>query len=148
MLHAAVDSVLEEYGGLLQTLRTLKDDPSSGAMATGLLKKMDSVDFLGVLYILKHMLPHLSILSKTFQKGAVNIARITPSIERLNGNLNEICHEDTVLKRLKSDITGRLQQCEISLTDTAEERIRRAETYAQAIIANIDDRFPFTSICT
>ena len=66
-LHASVDSVFHEYVGLVHALRSMKNDPRSGPQATGLLKKIDSIEFLGTLYLLKFILPHLSILSRTFQ---------------------------------------------------------------------------------
>ena len=63
----------EEYVGILHALRSMKDDQAvGGAIAVGLLKKMDSVKFLSVLYMLKYMLPYLSVLSKIFQTGSLN----------------------------------------------------------------------------
>ena len=61
-LQASVDSVYQEYVGLTHTLRSIKD-PRSGPVAKGLLKKVDSPEFLRTLYLLKFMLPHLSNIS-------------------------------------------------------------------------------------
>ena len=67
-LHASVDATYEEYVGLIHCLHSIQEQDKSpgGAMASGLLKKMDSVEFLGLLYTMKFMLPSLTALSKTF----------------------------------------------------------------------------------
>jgi hypothetical protein len=90
-LHASVDSLFEEYVGMIHALRFMKDNPAvGGATAAGLLKKIDSVKFLGVLYMLKYMLPHLSALSKTFQTGTLNFSRMVPSIEKTKHKIQEV----------------------------------------------------------
>ena len=65
-LHASVNVVFEEFGGLLQVLRVLSEDRSAGPLASGILKKMDNFRFLGTLYLMKVMLSNLSTLSKLF----------------------------------------------------------------------------------
>ncbi|RMX56946.1 hypothetical protein pdam_00011057 [Pocillopora damicornis] len=52
-----------------QTLRQLKDED---AVASGLLSKVNTAKFIRVIYILNAVLPILSCLSKTFQKGTNN----------------------------------------------------------------------------
>ena len=90
-LHASVDSLFEEYVGMIHALWFMKDNPAvGGATAAGLLKKIDSVKFLGVLYMLKYMLPHLSALSKTFQTGTLNFSRMVPSIEKTKHKIQEV----------------------------------------------------------
>ena len=76
-LHASVDATYEEYVGLIHCLHSIQEQDKSpgGAMALGLLKKMDSVEFLGLLYTMKFMLPSLTALSKTFQTSAINFSR-------------------------------------------------------------------------
>ena len=65
-LHASVNAVFEEFGGLLQVLRVLSEDRSAGPLASGILKKMDNFRFLGTLYLMKVMLSNLSTVSKLF----------------------------------------------------------------------------------
>ena len=74
-LHTSVNAVFEEYVGLLHLLRILKEDKNAGSTATGILKKMENFRFLGTLYLTKFMLPHPSILSKTFQTGSFKISQ-------------------------------------------------------------------------
>ena len=46
-----------------------EDRIAGGATADNLLKKINSLKLVGILYMLKFILPHFSNLSKTFQKG-------------------------------------------------------------------------------
>ena len=75
-------------------------------MASGLLKKMDSVEFLGLFYTMKFMLPSLTALSKTFQTGAMNFSGIKPNLEKTKGQLQNTATQQTALKKLKSDVNG------------------------------------------
>ena len=70
------------------------------------LKKMDSVEFLGLLYNMKFMLPSLTALSKTFQTGAINFSRIKPNLEKTKAQLQNTATQQTALKKLKSDVNG------------------------------------------
>ena len=65
-LHASVDAIYEEYVGLIQCLHSIQErDKSPGrAMASGLLKKINSVEFLGLLYTMKFMLPSFNLSVK------------------------------------------------------------------------------------
>ena len=143
-LQASVDSLFEEYVRILHALRSMKDDRAvGGAIAVALLKKMDSVEFLGVLYMLKYMLPHLSVLSKTFQTGSLNFSRIVPSIEKTKYKILDLAKKGTHLEQLRLDINGRLAACDISLSEGDEKLIETFGTrYAQAISKNTEERFP------
>ena len=50
-VHASVDAIYEEYVGLIHCLSSIQEQDKSlgGVMASGLLKKMNSVEFLGLL---------------------------------------------------------------------------------------------------
>ena len=56
-----------------------------------MLKKIDDMKFIAVLYVLKFMLPYLSTVSKTFQNGESNFSRIKPAIENNNLQNKELC---------------------------------------------------------
>ena len=73
-LEASVRAVHGDYETLLQTLSML--DKSGDAAATGLLKRMKSIKFLGAIYMLKDILPVLTDLSKHFQKDSLNFSTI------------------------------------------------------------------------
>ena len=107
-LHTSVDAIYKEYAGLIHCLRSIQEQGKSlgGAMASGLLKKMDSVEFLGLLYTMKFILPSLTALSKTFQTGAMNFSGIKPNLEKTKGQLQNTATQQTALKKLKSDVNG------------------------------------------
>ena len=76
-LEQSVQSVYKSYIALLHTFQELQAD----ALALGLYKKIKTPKFLGTLFILNEVLPHLSTLSKIFQTGAQNFARIEPAVQ-------------------------------------------------------------------
>ena len=53
-LPASVNAVFEEYVGILNLLRTLKEDKSTGPTAIGILRKMENFHLLGTLYLMKY----------------------------------------------------------------------------------------------
>lgn len=124
----------------------MKDDPVSGPMATGLLKKLDSITFLGVLYMFKIVLPHLSALSKTFQTGAINFSRVIPGINKLKSNISHVGKDDSVISELKKDLVGRLKDCDLTMSSTEREIRNNIDKYITAIITNVDSRFPTSSV--
>ena len=145
-LHAGVDAVFEEYDGIVKTLKELQNDKKSGGLATGLLKKIQAPEFIGTLYLLKHMLPSLSALSKAFQKGSLNFSRITPAINRCKAKIREIESKEVIWKELEKDLAGRLKPLNISMTESQEKRVKSlAGKYVKSMCENIDARFPANS---
>ena len=145
-LHAGVDAAFEEYEGLIKALKEMQSDKSSGSIATGLLKKINNYEFLETLYLLKHMVPNLSALSKTFQTGSLNFSRIIPSINKCKAKIQKVEKDDRVLNDLKVDLDGRLKPLNIELKEFQETRIQQfVQKYTTSICANIDARFPANS---
>ena len=70
---ASVKAVDTEYPALLQTLYALKP---TDATALGLYTKVKDATLIGTVYGLSEILPHLSTLSKTFQRGTVDFATV------------------------------------------------------------------------
>ena len=85
--HAATSALFDDYLAALQTLGQLKYED---AVACGLLSKLKTAKFIGAIYILNAVLPILSSLSKTFQKGARNFSHINPFIDYTLDKLSEI----------------------------------------------------------
>ena len=104
---ASVKAVYADYHTLLHTLNHLKD---GNATSLGLFTKVKNVKFIGTVYILSKVLPHLSTMRKAFQKGAVNFSRIAPTIEHTKGQLDEAVETKSPINRLKIDLQedGRL----------------------------------------
>ena len=142
-LHASVNAVFEEFGGLLQVLRVLSEDKSAGQLASGILKKMENIRFLGTLYLMKFTLPNLSTLSKLFQTGGLNFSRIIPCLEKAKSKIMSVANENQAFKELEEDLAERLRLCDIELTDFMKQSIKRdIRRYAVSISENIDARFP------
>ena len=140
-LHNSVDSVFVEYLGLVKALEKIGD-----ATATGNLRKIKSVDFLGNLYLFKHALPHLFALSKTFQTVAINFSKIKPNIMKTKAKLQRLKNDDAPhIKELEKDLDtgGRFHSLGMTFSENARElAIGRTEAYVNSICGNIDDRFP------
>lgn len=88
-LDKSVESVCRNLPALLQTLRWYQNKESNPT-AIGFLKKLKKPDFIGVLYILRGVLPLLSTLSKVFQKGSISFSRISPAIKASKDSLNRL----------------------------------------------------------
>ena len=127
---AGVDALFKKYVGMMQASRIMKEDRTGGgAQADGLLREIDNPTFLGTLYMLKFVLPHLSTLSKTFQKASLNFSIIIcPNIEKTISTMCSIETEQQHLNTLMLDITGQLEQCEIALNENQQEIIARLAT--------------------
>ncbi|CAH3168645.1 unnamed protein product [Porites lobata] len=141
--NSAVQSLYTDLVAVVQTLKQLKQDPNQPA-AYGLLKKINKVKFIGVVYILKWILPILATLSKSFQKGAINYASIKPSIDHSKDKLNEVKSREEAIKQLKQDLSsgGRLETLELVCTESNVKELQGLlQKYIKALVKNIDKRF-------
>ena len=120
-LDAGVEVGYKEYTYLLHALRLMKDGEGArtGATAAGVLKKVDDMKFLAVLYVLKLMLPYLSTLSKTFQSGELNFSRIKPAIEKTTHRIKDLAEKQKLLTELKQELA---QQVKIYTEKYAESK--------------------------
>lgn len=69
-------------------MHTFRKLQSTDALAAGLLQKMHDVKFIGVVTIMKHMLPVLHKLSCAFQHGQVSFAHVKPVIQKATDDLD------------------------------------------------------------
>lgn len=143
-LDKSVESVCRNLPALLQTLRWYQNKDSNPT-AIGLLKKLKKPDFIGVLYILKGILPVLSILSKVFQKGSISFSRISPAIKASKDSLNKLVQENITVKEFRKETTtGKLACLEFSedeITKTEAKMHDLCSQYVTALTDNIDQRF-------
>lgn len=100
-MEASVKAVYQDYEAVLQTLNHFEN---SDATASGLLEKMKTVKFLGVLYILMVVLPMLGNLLICFQRNSLNFSTIRPQIEFTTSQLDEILQTESPLNKLAVDI--------------------------------------------
>ncbi|CAG2239555.1 unnamed protein product [Mytilus edulis] len=144
-LEASVRAVHGDYEAILHTLSIL--DQSRDAAATGLMKKMKSIKFLGTLYIMRDILPVLADLSKHFQKDSLLIFLISASINLAKDKLKKLLEEETPMQSLQTDIDSFSDMCaEIKLNNKELKELQSLfEKYVNALINNITRRFEDSS---
>lgn len=143
-MEASVKAVYQDYEAVLQTLNQFEN---SDATASGLLKKMKTVKFLGVLYILMEVLPVLGNLSRCFQRNSLNFSTIRPQIEFTTSQLDEILQSESPLNKLAADIDSisRISD-ELTLSPRGMEELRSIFVkYIPALKQNIIRRFGSSS---
>ena len=76
---------------------------------------MKKPNFIGILYILKHVLPILLLLSKVFQKGTISFPRISPAIRKSKNALENLVQDKTPVKEFRKEtISGNLVCLELT----------------------------------
>ena len=138
---ASVKAVYADYLALIHTLNGLKD---GDATSLGLFTKVKDVKFIGTVYILSEILPHLSTMSKAFQKGAVDFSQIAPTIEYTKGQLDDAVETKSPINKLKEDLQedGRLGLLDMNASEYQYQGLENLLcNYVDALKANIDKRF-------
>jgi len=131
----SVQSAVENYEPIIHTLKDLK----ANATALGLYKKMKKAKFLGILYILKQILPVLSHLSRTFQTGALNYSHVVPAIDSTKQQISTVVDP---LPKLKEDLNSIFGHMEMVINEGDQQYLSRLFcNYKAALISNIDSRF-------
>ena len=111
-------------------------------MGKGFARKLKSLNFLGMLYTLKVMLPSLTALSVTFQSGAINFSRIVPNVLKTKTKIQQLFDKVKTVNLLKDDLQTRLRSCHLQINEEQERIITDiAERYVKAMIWNINERF-------
>lgn len=82
-------------------MQTLQHFSEADAVAAGLLSKMRTPTFIGATYTLNQVLP---ALSKTFQKGTVNFARIKQAIKATKSAFDRVVEDNTVVIHMQADL--------------------------------------------
>lgn len=139
-LDHAVEAIFDDLEALMRTLQLLESD----ATACGLLKKIHCPKFIGCVYILKCILPVLSQLSKTFQRGCVNFSHLSPAITHVKHKLQGIVDERLPLKQFKQDLEadGRLATLELTPTEFQfQQQEQLLLRYLSSLKSNIDQHF-------
>ncbi|CAG2220443.1 unnamed protein product [Mytilus edulis] len=140
---ASIQAVWEELVPVVQILSAVSE---SDATAYGLLKRMNCTIFVGIVYILKEILPVLAS-EQTFQRGYFNFSSLQPKLECAQGELQHI--SDNLNTNLEKDIQfdGRLGLLALELKDRNKTYLQHTlENYVQALIDNISKRFPDVAI--
>ena len=103
---------------------------------------MQTLTFLGTIYILSDILPVLSKLSH-FQRDSLNFSAILPAISQCRDKLTELKEEDVPLQKLSSDIDSFTDMCqEIKMNPRESNELQNLlHTYIDSLLANLDRRF-------
>ena len=131
---------LQKLHCLVHTFQELQAD----ALALGLNKKLKTPKFLGTLFILKEVLLHLSTLSKTFQTGALNFARIEPAVHFTQLSLQKIKTNMSPIKEFEAELNadGEFESLKIVLSVSDKRGLETLlERYIESLKSNIQRRF-------
>ena len=140
-LDRSVEGVYLDFVPHMQTLQHFSE---TDAVDAGLLSKMRTPKFIGAIYILNQVLPALSTLSKTFQKGTVNFARIKPAIKATQSAFDRVVEDNTVITQMQADLAedGRLSLCGMNPTPYQYREVTcLLSKYVVSLKKNIDHRF-------
>ena len=115
----------KEYTYLLHALRLMKDEegPSTGVTAAGVLKKIDDIKFLAVLYVLKLMLPYLLTLSETFQSGELKFSRVKPAVKKKTHRIKNLAEKQKPPTELKQNLASCHILCEKAFLAAKEQQV-------------------------
>jgi hypothetical protein len=139
---ASVTAAMEDLIPLVQTLSELSE---SDAAAYGLLKKMHSAHFVGLLFILHAILPILGKISRIFQKSYLNFSTVQPTLDSAVQELKQIRSEKSPIELAKSEFSegGRLELLDITMNQNTEHQLGQTlSNYVSALVENIERRFP------
>lgn len=141
--NAAVQSAWESFSAIIQFLIRMKDEDPT---CQGLLVQMNNVRFLACLYVLKHVLPVLDNLSKSFQHSTVNFSHLKPEIVRAKAALDEVATKEVPIKQFCQDIKeGKMVLLQFSPSEHQLASMRNLLLkYVSALKENIDLRFQNT----
>ena len=103
--------------------------------------------FLGVLFILKDVLPVLSHLSKAFQAGSVAFSQIGPLINTTKASLEELLETNSPVKKFEASLDSYTDICEDLKMSAAQlqQVYRLQEQYISSMVEHIEARFTGSS---
>ena len=137
----AVSSLKAEIIPIWSTLQYYADEKKD-ATAVGLLRMIRIKQFVRCLYLLGEALPHLAVLSLIFQGGQMHFAHITISLQQCKKAIVDMQTQQTPYSTLQLD----WHKFEVELGQLTEDDSRimqvLATRYCEALLANLDDRFP------
>ena len=119
--------------------------------ADGCLRKMKTYKFIATLHLLCDTLPHLSRLSKLFQRQEINLAHVEPMVTAtLNAVRNLQQERGPHLKKVDELLRTVLREHNISATDHQRAEFDRSirQKFLKTLEDHIVSRFPNNSIIT
>ena len=137
----SVAALYQEYEAVLHTLKALDEDGC--ATAHGLFNRLKEGKFLGVLFILKDVLPVLSHLSKAFQGGSVAFSQVVPMINATKASLEELLETNSPVQKFLAVVESYTNICEDIKVSAAQQQQLYClqEKYITSLVANVEARF-------
>lgn len=113
--------------------------------AHGLLKLMKTYKFVACAYLLSDVLPHLSRLSKIFQKQSVDLSLVQPCVKTAIESIKQ--YETTAgpnLSKLDQVLATDLQDFHITPTEAQKQEFKSSVQlkYIETIVLQLQNRFP------
>lgn len=141
----SVAALYQEYEAVLHTLKALDEDGC--ATAHGLFNRLKEGKFLGVLFILKDVLPVLSHLSKAFQGGSVAFSQVVPMINATKASLEELLETNWPMQKFLAVLESYTNICEDIKVSAAQQQQLYClqEKYITSLVANVEARFASSS---
>ena len=140
----AIKAIIRTLPSLLVSLDR-ESAENSEPTAHGLLKFMKCYNFVACAYLLSDVLPHLSRLSRIFQKQDVDFSLVQPCLKTA---IDSIKQYETApgpnLSTLDHVLTTTLSDFNITPTNSQKEAFKSSiqVKYIQAIVRELQDRFP------
>ena len=141
---AAIKAVIRTLPSLFVSLDHEASE-NNEPTAHGLLKFMKTYKFIACAYLLSDVLPHLSRLSKIFQKQNVDLSRIQPCLKTAVDSIKQYENADGPnLSKLDQVLATDLKDFNITPTDAQKQEFKSSTQmkYIQAIVTGLQDRFP------
>ena len=150
LLHAA--AVEASRWSLASVLASLeweaqeKGDPT----ALGLSKLMQTFNFVATLFLMSNVLPHLSRLSKLFQRHDVNLAHIEPLLSTIQVLRKMETEDSPHLQRVKEVLRTSLQPYGIKVSEVEKKNFKRnvKVKFLCSLVSHLESRFPNSEVLT
>jgi hypothetical protein len=141
----AIKAVIRTLPSLLVSL-SREASENGEPTAHGLYKFMKCYNFIACAYLLSDILPHLSHLSRIFQKENVDLSLIQPCVKSTIDTISKYKHTDG--PNLDSVLANDLRDFQITPTSAEKQafKSRIQVVYVQAIIDKLNDRFPHVEL--
>ena len=113
----AVTAIRRTLPSLLTTLEREVAEKND-AVARGLVRAVKSYNFVATLYLLSDVLPHLSSLSRVFQRVGVDLCTVEPEVAATIATLKNLRHQaGPYLRQLDDQLTKLATEFGLNVTD-------------------------------
>ena len=141
----AVFALKTEFSSVCATLHYFATEKKD-CTAIGILQLICTKRFLISLHLLNAALEHLNKLSMIFQKGSFNFSHTQSALTICKNEIRNLTDSNRVVNSLKLDWNKIAKLLPNSQNELLEEDIEliqsTTKTYCEALIHNLDDRFP------